>query len=115
VEDRPKAATRVGQLVDGGRGRRRQLVPGDQARGLEILEPGGEDVGADPGQALDEIGVALGAVHELPGDEKCPALADEAQCAGDRAVLVVALHVKIILQDDLRFASICFSVASEPC
>ena len=43
------------------------------------------------GRSFDEIGVPLRAVHQLADDEQRPALADEAERAGDRTVLVVAL------------------------
>ena len=58
---------------------------------LELLEPRGQDVRADPGQAAGQVGVALGAVEELTDDEKRPALSDETKGVRHRAVLVVAL------------------------
>ena len=47
---RLQLAAVVGELVDTGGGRRRQPALGDDAARLEVAQPGGEDVRADPGQ-----------------------------------------------------------------
>src|SRR5918994_3904187 len=80
-----------GQLVD-LRGRRRIQAPlGHDATALEVLESRGQDVRADAWKARREIGVPLRALQKLPNDQERPALANEAEGMGDRAVLVVAL------------------------
>ena len=84
VQHRPELPARRCQLVDGRRGRRRQLPLLDEAGRLELLEPRGQDVRADPGQLVDEVGVPLRPVHQLAHDEQRPALADEAERARDR-------------------------------
>jgi hypothetical protein len=114
VQHEPEAPACGRELVHGRGGGWRQPALRDEARGLQLLQPVGEDVRADPWQAGDEVGVALRPLGQLADDEQRPALADEAEGAGDGAVLVVALQ-EIILQDDLRFASIDFVDTSLLC
>jgi len=79
------------ELVDARCRGRRQLALRDDAGGLEVAEAIRQDVRADSGELLDEVGVPLGAVHELQYDEKAPPFSDEPERVGDRAVTVVAL------------------------
>ena len=60
--------------------------------GLEVAEPGREDVRPDSGQAFGEVGVALRPLHQLADDEQGPAVADDVEGVGHRAVLVVVLR-----------------------
>ena len=58
--DRPLEAAPVRrQLVDGGRGGRRELRPRQDARPLELAQARREDVRADAGEAVEEVGEAL--------------------------------------------------------
>src|SRR5919106_2624803 len=83
----------LGELVDRGRGRRRQAPPPHDAIALELLEPGGEDVRPTSVKVGVEVGVAkLAVLDELADDQQRPALADDVEGVRDRAVLVVALH-----------------------
>ena len=88
---------------------------------LELLEAGGEDVRA----AADEVGVEVGVaellvLQELPHDQERPALADDVERVGDRAVLVVAPHAApdctpAIFRNgstNLYFESKCCSIAT---
>jgi hypothetical protein len=88
---RLQLAAVVGELVDAGGGRGRQCPFCHDSAGLEVAQSRGEDVRSDA-EALGEIGVALGTVHQLAYDEQCPALADQLQRVCDRTVLVIALH-----------------------
>src|SRR5215218_5734399 len=80
------------QLVDGDRRRGRQLPLLDHARALQVSQPRGKDVGADPGEAVGEIRVPLRAVEQLTDNQKRPALADQRESVSDRTVLVESLH-----------------------
>src|SRR5829696_5193968 len=115
MQDGPQLAPHRRQLVHRRRRRRRQLALLDEAGGLELLQAVGEDVRPDSRQVVEQVGVALRPVHQLANDEQRPALADEAERAGDRAVLVITLHRKIILEEDLLFASIFLSKTSILC
>jgi hypothetical protein len=65
----------------------------DQTFGLHDLEPVGEQVRRDPGQATLEIAVSTRPQRQqLPDDEQHPPIPDDVQRAGHRAVLPVALH-----------------------
>jgi hypothetical protein len=60
---------------------------------LELLQAGGEDVGAAAREVAVEVRVAERAMlDELPDDEEGPALTDDVERVRDRAVLVVRLH-----------------------
>ena len=59
--------------------------------GLEVAQAGREDVRPDSAQVVCQIGIALGALHELEHDEQGPPLADQAEGMGYRAVLVITL------------------------
>src|SRR5581483_11987295 len=81
----------VGELVDArGRGRRQPPLR-DDAGGLEVAEPGRQDVRPDARQALRQVGVALRPVHQLLDDEHRPPLPDEAEGVRDGAVVLVFL------------------------
>ena len=80
------------QLVDRDRRGRRQLCPPHDTGALEVAEPSREDVRADAGERVREIGVAPLAEHQLAHDEQRPAIPDQVEGVGDGAVLVVALH-----------------------
>src|SRR5581483_3287862 len=88
---RPEPLPVLRELVHARGGRRRQRAPGDDPVRLEVAQAGGEDVGADTGQVVDEVRVPLRAVHQLADDEQRPALADQVERVSNRAVLVVAL------------------------
>ncbi len=64
----------------------------------EGLESIAEDVGGRAGVALD-VGKAPPAEQDLSHDEQCPALTDDGQCAGDRAVLVVEGAIRHASED----------------
>ena len=85
------AAPVVGELVDLRGGRRREGTPGHDPGGLEVAQARGEDVRPDAGQAVDQVGVALGPVHQLADHEQRPAIPDQVERVGHRAVLVVVL------------------------
>jgi len=104
VQNGPQLVAARRQLVHRRGGRRRQLRLLDDPAGLEILEPGGEDIRADPGQPVDEIGVAPRALQQLAHDKQRPPLTDETERVGDWAVLVVALHLLHNLQWTLAFS-----------
>ncbi len=87
----------LGQLVHGRRRGWGQLSLLDDAARLELAQTSREDVRADPGHPLQQVGVALRALEELPHDEECPPLADEAEGVTDGAVLVVALAHALVL------------------
>src|SRR6185312_11210866 len=91
AHDRPQRRPVRGQLVHLRRCRRRQPPLREDARGLEILQPRGEDIRADAGQRVGEVRVALRALQELADDQQRPALADPLERVGDRAVLLVVL------------------------
>ena len=57
-----------------------------------LLQPQRQDVRPDPGQVVGEVGVALRPVQQLAHDEERPALADEPERVGDRAVVAVGLQ-----------------------
>jgi hypothetical protein len=87
----------VGELVDGGGGRRRQRPLPDHARVLQPAKPRREDVRADPGQGAGEVGVALGPEQEVADDEERPPVADQIEGVRDAAVLVVGSLVHRLL------------------
>jgi hypothetical protein len=80
------------QLVDRHRRRRRQLRPPHDTGALQVAEPSREDVRADAGERVREIGVAPLAEHQLAHDEQRPAIPDQVEGMGNGAVLVIALH-----------------------
>ena len=84
----------LGQLVDLRRRGWWKGSSGHYAVGLEVAEARGEDVGPDALQALAEVRVALGPVHQLADHQQRPAVSDEIKCMSHRTVLLVALgHV----------------------
>ena len=86
----------LGQLVDGHGPRRRELRLPHDAGALQVAEAGGEDVRADPGERIGEVGVAPLAQHELPDHEKLPPVPDLVEGMCDGAVLAIALHNRIV-------------------
>jgi len=80
----------AGQLVHPGAGRRRELAPAHDRRPLQLLQPLGENVRTDAGQAGAQAGEALGAEHQLAHDEEGPALTDQVEGMRRRASVVVA-------------------------
>ncbi len=95
LQDRHGVARLRGRRVDrAGRGRR-QLLRRDEAVLGERLETLGEERRRDPGQVLAEVDEALVAEEQLAEDQQAPAIADEVERAGDRAVLAVALLIGI--------------------
>src|SRR5205807_10497831 len=90
--DRLQLEAVVRQLVDPGGGRWRQRLLRGDAGGLEVAEPGCEDVRSDSGQALGEVGVALRPPQQLADDEQGPAVADDVEGVSHGAVLVVVLR-----------------------
>ena len=96
AEHRLERAAVLGQLVDGHGPRRRELRLPHDAGALEVAQAGGEDVRADPGQRIGEVGVAPLAEHELADHEELPPVADLVEGMCHRAVLAVALHNRIV-------------------
>jgi hypothetical protein len=88
VEDLLEAEAVLGELVDGGCGGRRELAALDEAGVLELAQARRENLRADAGQALGDVGVAARPLQELAHDEQRPALANDRQRVRDRAVLV---------------------------
>jgi len=80
----------VGQLVHPGAGRRGKPAPAHDRHSLELRQPLRENIRADAGQALPQVGEALGAEHQLAHDQQRPALADEVEGMSRRASVVVA-------------------------
>ena len=66
----------LGQLVDGDRRGTREGALLDDALLLQTDQAVGEDVGADAGQPVGQVGEPLGPEQQLADDERCPALAD---------------------------------------
>jgi hypothetical protein len=87
--DRLELAPTRGQLVDARAGRWRQRAAAHDARLLELLEPLGQDVGADVGKPGAQVGEALGPEEQLAHDEQRPALAHEVERAGHAAAVAV--------------------------
>ncbi len=79
----------VGELVDLGGGRGRELALADHAGLLELLQALREHVRAGVGQAGPQIGEALGPEHQLADHHQRPALADPVERAGDPACLLI--------------------------
>jgi len=48
-----------------------------------------EKVGRDAGKASQEIRISLGTKEEISNDEERPPFAEDVECAGESAVLVV--------------------------
>jgi hypothetical protein len=67
----------LGQLVDHGRGGRRQFAPPHDAGGLELAQARGEHVRADAREAEAQVRVALGPAEQLADDQQRPPLADQ--------------------------------------
>jgi hypothetical protein len=67
----------------------------DEIHALEVLEAGGKQTGADAGEAVEQVLVALGSRDQLPDHEQRPALSDQVECSGGCAELVVgaSFHV----------------------
>src|SRR5206468_4094496 len=82
----------LGQLVDPGSGRRRELAAAEQIRLLELAQALGEDIGAHVRQAGPEVAETLGAEQELAHHEQRPALADEVESPGYAAGVAVRTH-----------------------
>jgi len=59
-----------GQLVDGRRGRRRELVLAHHTARLELAQPGGEHVRAAAREPFVQVRIAKRAMHELPDDQE---------------------------------------------
>ena len=69
----------------------------DDARLLEVAQAIGQQVGGDAGHAGLQIRVSEPAAEQqLAHDEQGPAIADEFERLGQRAVLVVAPHASIL-------------------
>ena len=99
----------LGELVDRRGGGRREPPARDHAARLELLEPGREHVRRAARQPLVEIAVAQRAVLELAHEQQRPALADEVERVGHRAVLVVGLHVIEASSDVAAFLEVVTS------
>ena len=70
-------APQVGQLVDRSARGRRENGPPDDSAALELFEPAGEQVRADPWEAGEQILVALRSEEQLADEQQGPTLADE--------------------------------------
>ena len=64
----------------------------DDAVVLEVSQPAGEDVRADPREAVEQVGEALWPEKQLAHDERRPALAHYVERARHWAALTVSLH-----------------------
>ena len=82
----------IGQLVDGDRRGAREGALLDDAVLLQAGQAVGEDVRADAGQPVGQVGEPLGAEQQLADDERRPALADDVERDRGRTALTVALH-----------------------
>src|SRR5215472_10485242 len=82
----------AGQLVHGHVGRCREGALGDDAGGLQVLQPRGEEVAGDARQACREVAVTARAESQLPHEQQAPPFADDVQGSGDGACLPVVLH-----------------------
>ena len=79
----------VGEPVDVAGRRRRQLDRGDKAGSLERAETVAQKVGGDAVEGVAKVGLAPLTKRELAADQQGPAVADEIESGGDRAVLPV--------------------------
>jgi hypothetical protein len=89
MDHRREVTSRRRQLVDRHARRRRQAPALDHCTGLKLAQPGGKGIGADAGQPGLEVHEALRTRKKLADDQHRPALSDDVERAGNRAVLVV--------------------------
>jgi hypothetical protein len=93
MHHRSKALAVLRELVNGRGSGRGQASTANHAAELELLQACCKDVRSASVEAGVKIRVAeLTMLKELTDDEERPALADEIERTGDRAVLVVALR-----------------------
>ena len=88
-EGGPEGAAVLGQLVDGDRGRGRELALRDHAARLELAQALGEHARADAPEMVPEVAEAHRAVEQLAQDQQVPAVAEDLGSAGDGAELGV--------------------------
>jgi hypothetical protein len=88
---RGEIATVLGELVDLPGDGRGQLSSGDDALALEGAEPFGEELAADPWQAIDQVGEAARPRAQLPDDQERPSIADHVERPSQGAVLLVSM------------------------
>src|SRR6266508_2977412 len=79
-----------GQLVNHTGRRPRQHAAAHDANLLELLQPGGQNIGRNAWQTLAQLGEALGPEDQVANDQQRPALAHELEGAGEAAELVIA-------------------------
>jgi hypothetical protein len=91
-QHRFQVGTAPGEPVGAATRRWARSGAGDDPGLLEVAQPLGQHVLAEPGQAGGEVGEALGAEQQFADDEQGPALTDDVQGAGDSARVVVAAH-----------------------
>ncbi len=103
-QHRLELAPVLAELVDVGGGRRGEPAARDEAGGLQVAQPRGQQVRGEPGQPGLQVGVALRAGDQLAHDQQRPALADQVERAGERADLVVGAARRPI-QGDLQYDS----------
>jgi len=77
------------QLVGFAAGGRGEFHLGDEALVRHRAEAGGEEIGGDAGEAVEEVAIAAGAEEEVADEEERPAFADEGEGFGDAAELMV--------------------------
>lgn len=90
LEDRQQLLAAPGEFVDVRRAGRRQTATGGQAVALHVLQPGGQDVGADARQIGVQVGVAARAAEQFADDQEGPPVPDGVEGTGGGTVLVVA-------------------------
>src|SRR5712691_3658058 len=77
VQGGAQGGAALGELVDRSDGRSRQNAPRDQARVLELGEPGGEHSLGDSRDRRRELAEARRALEKRPDDDAGPALTQE--------------------------------------
>jgi len=90
LQHRAERATFRGQQIFGARRVLLVEAPLDDAGFFEALQPGGQRIRADAGERLLEIlELARPFEQQVAQDQDRPALADDVECAGNRAPHVI--------------------------
>lgn len=98
--DRGQGLARGGQLVGPGPSGLARVM-GHQPAALELPQPLGEQVAADPGNSAVDLVESAGTDHQLANDQRSPPVAQHVHPARDRAVLPAAHHQLIVHPDEL--------------
>ena len=89
LDDRLGLQPPVGRFIDLDVGRRRQALAPDQPARLELAQPLGQHVGADPGQVGAKLGETARPEHQFAQHQQRPALADQLEPMGGSAGIVI--------------------------